>query len=318
MKSKALFINPIVLAVVVALAVVALIAASQLLVKKQESPIAPEAERPEEGAIIEEMPTEAAEAEAEATEAGESEVAEGEGEEEAPRPEELGRAETEAETQPFKGAADAPVVIVEFAEFYCPFCARYLWETYPKIEEEYIDRGLVRYEFRNLVVHGAVALLAAVAGECAHEQGKFWALHDRLFEAIFKEERGYLDVAALEELAGEAGLEPAPFNRCLEGYERDYNRCLADYRECAEEQGERSEECATAFDRCLKASPMATKVLEDQQALYELMEGLPEGERTERIGTPLFFIGNHLLIGAQPYERFKQVIDQALTEAGME
>lgn len=314
MKSKGLFVNPIILVVVIALTVAALIAASQLLFKKQEAPIAPEPERPKEAAKPEEgVSTEVGGEEGEEVEVEvEVEVSEGEtGGSGEPSRAEIG-------AQPFKGNPDAPVTIVEFAEFYCPFCARYLWETYPKIEEEYIDEGLVRYEFRNLVVHGAVALLAAVAGECAHEQGKFWALHDRLFEAIFKEEKGYLDVMGLEELAEEAGLELAPFSECLEGYERDYNRCLADYRKCAGEQGERSEECAIAFDRCLRASPMAAKVLEDQQALYELMGKVPESERTERIGTPLFFIGNHLLIGAQPYEKFKELIDQVLEEQGQQ
>ena len=87
--------------------------------------------------------------------------------------------------QPTLGDPEAPVLIVEFAEFYCPYCAKFTWETFPKIEEDYIATGRVRYEFRNLVVHGEAALLAAVAGECAHDGGRFWSYLDRLFLEIF-------------------------------------------------------------------------------------------------------------------------------------
>ncbi len=222
--------------------------------------------------------------------------------------------------QPVKGNPDAPVVIVEFAEFYCPFCARYLWETYPKIEEEYIDRGLVRYEFRNLVVHGAVALLAAVAGECAHEQGKFWAFHDRLFESVFPGRNIYkheqLDLDDLKELARGVGLDLARFSRCLEGFNADYNYCLAGYNRCMEE-GEARERCAEGFSSCLGENRMMQKILEDRRELQRLIEELPpeEREQAQRIGTPTFFINGHILVGAQPFAKFKQMIDRELERA---
>jgi protein-disulfide isomerase len=89
--------------------------------------------------------------------------------------------------QPIKGDPDAPVTILEFSDFYCSFCARFLWEVFPRIESEYIAKGLVRYEFRNFTVYGTKSLLAAIAGECAQAQGKFWDFHDKLFELSSRE-----------------------------------------------------------------------------------------------------------------------------------
>lgn len=221
--------------------------------------------------------------------------------------------------QPTKGSPDAPVTIVEFAEFYCPFCARYLWETYPKIERDYIDKGLVKYQFHNLIVHGPVALLAAVAGECAQAQGKFWPLHDRLFEAVFPgrslAQQKQLGLAELERLAAEAGLEPEGFNRCLEGYSAAFDSCKADYDHCTAGGGE-TERCAEEFNTCLEANAMFQKVLEDQEELRRLIAQLPSEEQAQaqRIGTPTFFINGHILIGAQPYENFKAAIERELAK----
>jgi protein-disulfide isomerase len=81
-----------------------------------------------------------------------------------------------------QGASSAPVTIVEYSDFQCPYCARYSTETYPEIKAQYIDTGKVRYMFRHfpLSFHSE-AELAAQAAECAGEQGKFWEMHDTLF-----------------------------------------------------------------------------------------------------------------------------------------
>jgi len=222
--------------------------------------------------------------------------------------------------QPTEGDPDAPVTIVEFAEFYCPFCAKYLWETFPQIEKDYIEKGLVKYEFRNLVVHGAISLLTAVAGECAQEQGKFWEFHDRLFETVFPGRNIYqheqLEIDDLKRVAAQVGLDMESFNRCIEGYNSDYNRCLADYKQCAE-GGEDKEQCAEEFNRRLSSNRMMEKILDDQQELRRLIDRLPpdEQEQAKRIGTPTFFINGHIFIGAQPYDNFKQVIERELERA---
>ncbi len=291
-KSGRFFLNPILIVIVAAvLLAAALIAASQLSARqRQQIPIGPQGPQPGQ-----EQPST-----------------------QPPVPPQQPVAPAMAVTaQPTKGSPDAPVTIIEFAEFYCPYCARYLWETYPKIESDYIAKGLVRYQFHNLIVHGPVALLAAVAGECAHEQGKFWPLHDRLFESTFPgrnlSQPQELKVADLERLAGAVGLNLESFNSCLESYDTKFNSCFSDYNNCTAGGTDR-ESCAAAFNVCLAADPMFQKVLEDQEELSRLIAQLPPEEeaQAQRLGTPTFFINGHILIGAQPYENFKKMIDREL------
>jgi len=220
---------------------------------------------------------------------------------------------------PMLGDQNAPVTIIEFADYYCPYCARFLWETEPQIIKDYVDKGLVRYEVRNLIVHGAPSLLAAVAGECAQRQNKFWDFRKRLYDYVFKEAKQRLDTSGLEKVAADVGLDRDAFSSCLESYQLDYNNCLAGYKSCAGDNPDKTEkeECAKGFNDCLLQDKLAAGVFADQQLLQKLMAQVPESERTERIGTPLFFIGKHLLVGAQPYEKFQEVIDQALRDAGV-
>ncbi len=122
------------------------------------------------------------------------------------------RAEVEIEGHPMKGSPDAPVTIVEFSEFQCPFCARYTQETFPLIDETYIQTGKVKYVFRHfpLSFHEN-AQKAAEASACAEEQGMFWEYHDVLFA-----NQDALDVASLKRYAEELGLDTAKFNACLD------------------------------------------------------------------------------------------------------
>ncbi len=182
--------------------------------------------------------------------------------------------------QPTKGVEQAPVTIAEFAEFYCPYCARHLFQTFPKIDAEYIQNGLVKYVFHNLIVHGEVAQLAAQAGECAHAQGHFWEYHDRLFYVIFEEGKGHLDAEGLKAIARELGLNEEMFSSCL------------------------TSEQAKA------------EVEKDRKILEEFLAQVPEAEKPRSIGTPLFFINGHPLVGAWPYERFKAMIDAELAKQG--
>jgi len=85
---------------------------------------------------------------------------------------------------PFKGNADAPVTIVEFSDFQCPFCLRFYQQTLPSIMENYVDTGKVKFVYRDLPLDSlhANARPAHIASECADEQGKFWDYHDILFD----------------------------------------------------------------------------------------------------------------------------------------
>ena len=89
-----------------------------------------------------------------------------------------------ADDDPIIGNPDAPITIIEFSDFECPFCARFHIQTLPSILEEYIDQGKVKLVFRDFPIQSIHpnALPASVASECANEQGKFREMHDMLFD----------------------------------------------------------------------------------------------------------------------------------------
>jgi len=104
------------------------------------------------------------------------------------------------------------VKIIEYGDFECPFCAKFYAETLPLIKKYYVDKGVVEFEFHHfpLSFHPN-AQISAEASECAREQGKFWEMHDLLFE---KGVSG--GVAAFKSYAQQLGLDTAAFNECLD------------------------------------------------------------------------------------------------------
>src|SRR3989338_3231464 len=82
----------------------------------------------------------------------------------------------------YLGSSDAPVTIIEFSDFQCPYCAKFHFETFSQIYEKYIKSGKVKFAYRHfpLSFHQN-AQKAAEASECAREQEKFWEYADKLF-----------------------------------------------------------------------------------------------------------------------------------------
>jgi len=121
---------------------------------------------------------------------------------------------------PFKGNEDAPVTIIEFSDFQCPFCSRFYEQTLPSIIENYVDTGKVKFVYRDLPLDSLHpnARPAHIAAECADEQGKFWGYHDILFNK--QSEWGRLPAADLQstliQYASDLGLQSASFETCLE------------------------------------------------------------------------------------------------------
>jgi protein-disulfide isomerase len=114
-----------------------------------------------------------------------------------------------AATGPAKGPDSAPVTIVEFSDFQCPFCAR-LIPTLEQVKAKYGDKVRVVFRQFPLAMH-AQAQKAAEASLCANEQGKFWEMHD----AMFKNQQ-QLAVENLKAKAAELGLKAETFNSCLD------------------------------------------------------------------------------------------------------
>ena len=80
-----------------------------------------------------------------------------------------------------EGDPSAPIRIIAWEDFQCPFCGRFSTETEPLLREEFVDTGIASFEFRHLAFLGIESVRAAEASECANEQGFFWEYHDILF-----------------------------------------------------------------------------------------------------------------------------------------
>jgi protein-disulfide isomerase len=176
---------------------------------------------------------------------------------------------------PVKGDPNAPITIVEFSDFQCPFCARFFTTTLPLIEKNYIETGKVKFVYRDFPlpdIHQN-AIPAAIAAECADEQGMFWEYHDKIFEnqLLWQDLDKQNVVSTFEQFAKELGLDTESFNTCLE----------------------------------------SAKYLDEVQ--NDLNDGVSYGVTGTPgffIGNEK--IGYGMVSGAQPYAAFQQVFDQLL------
>lgn len=173
---------------------------------------------------------------------------------------------------PVLGQEDAPVTIVEFSDFQCPFCRRFYTDAYQQLKKEYIDTGKVKLYFRHypLDFH-PMAVPSALAAECANDQDKFWEMHDKLYDEQEKKGSGTTIEYTNDDIkawATDLGLEMTSFNTC--------------------------------FD---------SKKYEDR-----VTKDTADGSAAGVSGTPAFFIEGTELIGAQPFEAFKTIIDKKLAE----
>jgi len=112
---------------------------------------------------------------------------------------------------PVLGDKNAPVTIVEFSDYECPFCGRHYLQTFPQLKKEYIETGKVKLVFKDfpLSFHPN-AQKAAEAARCAGEQSKYWEMHDLLFSNQEK-----LGIENYKKWAREIGVDGAKFDSCL-------------------------------------------------------------------------------------------------------
>ncbi|HYF05704.1 MAG TPA: DsbA family protein [Patescibacteria group bacterium] len=117
---------------------------------------------------------------------------------------------------PMLGAESAPVTIVEYADFQCPFCAKFHEQVFPKLKETYIDTGKVKFYFQNFAFLGPESSFAAEAGMCAATQGKFWPFHDYIFTHHAGENKGAFAPEKLKGFASSVGLDQGQFSTCVD------------------------------------------------------------------------------------------------------
>jgi protein-disulfide isomerase len=121
--------------------------------------------------------------------------------------------EVSIDDAPIRGNPKAKLTLVEFSDFQCPFCGRFFHQTLPQIEKEYIQTGKLRLVMRELpltAIH-PFAQKAAEAAECAGVQGKYWEMHDKLFQ-----NQKALEVPHLKQYAKQIGLNSSVFDECLD------------------------------------------------------------------------------------------------------
>jgi protein-disulfide isomerase len=119
--------------------------------------------------------------------------------------------EFELGNNPEKGSESAPLVIIEFSDYQCSFCAKHVKETYPDIYKKYINAGKLRYViFDNPLPFHNMASKAAEAAHCAAEQGSFWEMHDRMMSNPEL-------VNELNDIATSLGLDMQKFESCMDG-----------------------------------------------------------------------------------------------------
>ncbi len=173
------------------------------------------------------------------------------------------------------GPDSAPIKMVEFSDYQCPFCKRFVDLTEPELQSEYIQNELVQLEFHNFAITGGntppdsnESTLAAEAAECANDQGRFWEYHYRLFAEQSGENRGAFVPDRLKQFATDLGLD----------------------------RGE--------FDACLDSHKHIGLILQEREEAIQLGVG----------GTPSFSINGELVVGYLPFDQFRLYIEKALAE----
>jgi protein-disulfide isomerase len=171
------------------------------------------------------------------------------------------KANVEVGKAPVFGDKKAPVTVVIWSDFQCPFCSR-VEPTLKQVRDEYKGKVKIAWKNQPLSFHPN-AMPAAEAAMAAYEQGndKFWAMHDKLFE-----HQSELSPALYDSIAKEIGLDLKKFHASIEGH----------------------------------------------KAQAAIQADMAAGAQLGANGTPTFFINGRKLVGAMPFDSFKQIIDAEL------
>ena len=139
-----------------------------------------------------------------------------------------------ADASRIKGDQNAPVWIVEISDFQCPFCRQWQQETYPQLQAEYIATGRVKLAYVHLPLpNHQHAMPAAEASMCAGAQGRFWEMHDAIFESQPRWTRLASAATAFDSLAAATGIDMAAWRSCVESaimrplIRSDYERAVS-------------------------------------------------------------------------------------------
>jgi protein-disulfide isomerase len=198
----------------------------------------------------------------------------------APQPiEDTSPKQVSVDDDPVLGDKNAPVTLIEFSDYECPFCKRHFDQTLPQLKKDYIDTGKVKLVYRDfpLSFHDPMATKEAVAANCAREQGgdpTYFKFHDEMFKKTTSNGNGLSD-DKVKAIASDLGLNTASFNSCYDAQKS---------------KDEVTKDIAEGSAGGVSGTPG-----------FFIGKSSPDGKIT---GTPL--------VGAQPYAAFKTIIDQQL------
>ncbi|MFQ6134450.1 MAG: DsbA family protein [Nitrososphaerales archaeon] len=185
------------------------------------------------------------------------------------------RVQISLDDDPTLGDVNAPVVLIEFIDFQCPFCRRFYTETFADLEDEYVKTGKVLFVVRDFPIESIhpSAQKSSEAVECADDQGMWREMHDKIFDEQNRLGLGTIQfsVEDLKEWAAEIGLDMDTFNGCLDS-------------------GKYEQEVQQDFEDGVAAGVTGTPYF---------FIGNPES-------------GYISIVGAQPYSVFKQIIESEL------
>jgi protein-disulfide isomerase len=175
------------------------------------------------------------------------------------------------------GDPNAPVKIIEYSDFQCPYCKQFADNTEQALIDNYIDTGKVYFTYHSMgnfvsqnIGKGTESQDAAEASYCASDQGKFWEYKDILFANALGEGQGYFALPRLQKMAEALGLDMTQFNDCMKS-----NKYL-------------------------------------NQVRQDYADGIAAGVT----GTPSFIINGELVTGAQPFSFFQDKINSILASGG--
>mgnify|MGYP001618779336 FL=1 len=125
--------------------------------------------------------------------------------------------EASADDDAVLGDPNAPITMIEFSDYQCPYCQRFYSTILPEIKKNYIDTGKVKFVYRDFPISSHLnALPAALSAECAGEQNNYCGMHDNIFDN-FASWVSLPDVAPVfKQYAKEIGLDTVAFNSCLD------------------------------------------------------------------------------------------------------
>ena len=171
---------------------------------------------------------------------------------------------------PARGSDSAQINIVEFGDFQCPFCEKFFQETEPQLMKDYVNTGKVKFYFEGIQFVGPDSLTLGEGSWCANEQSKYYEYHDQIYSNQGRENSGWGTPDKVKVLA--SGISGLDTKK---------------------------------FNDCLDSKKYESQV--QDLTLFAQKAGVT--------GTPTNFIGNYQkgyisVVGAQPYDVYKQIIDK--------